>query len=90
MPRTPLSINSFVEEGEETDEDVPLLLEQGEQKVDQATTGILDRMQAVLQSIEKEDMQATVSIPREKEEMLEHKPPVLVLRRKGVHLGSPQ
>jgi hypothetical protein len=80
MTRTPLDINS----GDTTEED-PLLVGRpsaGEQRVNAATSSVLSRMRAVLHTIEAEEVQATVSIPHDKEEYFDDKPPV-------PHLGLP-
>jgi hypothetical protein len=48
----------------------------GERRVDTVTSSVLDRMRAVLRTIDAEEVQATVAIPHDKEEYFEEKPPV--------------
>jgi natural resistance-associated macrophage protein len=47
----------------------------GERRVDTVTSSVLDRMRAVLRTIDAEEVQATVAIPHDKEEYFEEKPP---------------
>jgi hypothetical protein len=77
MARTPVSVNTA--EGEED----PLLSVgsvNGERRVDTVTSSVLDRMRAVLRTIDAEEVQATVAIPHDKEEYFEEKPPVRASR----------